>query len=352
MGKFIDALANGATGGVAGAVSGIVNTGMGLLLEGHNDRRQLRQQGKLNEQQWKFDQRAIDYNYQKQLEMWNATNYEAQMAHLKNAGLNPGLIYGMGGAGGATVGSGGGGGTHAQGAPQGGGEVMGAMGMGLQLELLKAQKEVMLSQAEKNKAEAAKTAGVDTREAETRIVSLTQGVENQKAAEKLTKAETFLKNLQGTFEGASMEDRLDQVYWNTKQAMTNVQLAEQEAYLGSKTMNDKITIVRQEAIGAALRNMLTTAQTQLTKAQTGKVASDIAVNEAQIQKWAQEIAIGWEGLDRQERELKVKDFEAELKEKYPGIMNVIGKHLDSFAETIFSLTPRGAWKPGGVKSDK
>ena len=36
-------------------------------------------------------------------EMWDYTNYENQKRHLENAGLNPALLYGMSGGGGATA---------------------------------------------------------------------------------------------------------------------------------------------------------------------------------------------------------------------------------------------------------
>lgn len=47
--------------------------------------------------------------HQLQMDMWNKTNYEAQLKHMKKAGLNPALMYGMGGGGGTTAGSQGGG---------------------------------------------------------------------------------------------------------------------------------------------------------------------------------------------------------------------------------------------------
>ena len=36
-------------------------------------------------------------------EMWDYTNYENQKKHLEAAGLNPALLYGMSGGGGATA---------------------------------------------------------------------------------------------------------------------------------------------------------------------------------------------------------------------------------------------------------
>ena len=39
-------------------------------------------------------------------EMWDYTNYENQVKHLKEAGLNPALLYGQGGGGGSAAGGG------------------------------------------------------------------------------------------------------------------------------------------------------------------------------------------------------------------------------------------------------
>lgn len=113
---------------------------MGMVLGGYNDKRQLRQQDALNEQQFGIDKRMIDYQMMKQLEMWNKTGYGAQVQQLKDANLNVGLLYGMKGGGGLTTGNASGG-INAKGAPQGGREIQDVMGMGMQLQLLQAQKE-------------------------------------------------------------------------------------------------------------------------------------------------------------------------------------------------------------------
>ena len=43
------------------------------------------------------------FNLQLQKNLWDYTNYENQVKHMKNAGLNVGLMYGKGGGGGATA---------------------------------------------------------------------------------------------------------------------------------------------------------------------------------------------------------------------------------------------------------
>ncbi|AXH78095.1 MAG: DNA pilot protein [Microviridae sp.] len=133
---FGEGLANVATGGI----SGLVSTGLGLMLQKNNDQRQLAQQEKLNELQIKGQKTMVDYNYGKELQMWKDTSYNAQKEQMKKAGLNPALMYGMGGGGGQTTGSPQG--TVAGGmAPAGGREIQDSIGMGMQLALLDAQRK-------------------------------------------------------------------------------------------------------------------------------------------------------------------------------------------------------------------
>ena len=77
-------------------------------------------------------------------EMWDYTNYENQVKHLEAAGLNPALLYGQGGAGGASTAGGAvgnGQGTPGQ-APSGGSpqaiksQMIEGAGMGMQLGLI------------------------------------------------------------------------------------------------------------------------------------------------------------------------------------------------------------------------
>ena len=124
MGKFGDFIRSSTGGGIIGA-------GLGLLLQGNNDRRQLIQQQKLNEQQLSADAVRMGMETERQKEMWKATSFPAQIEQIKIAGLNPALVYGMGGSGGATVGSSPGSVSGPQ-APAGGGEV----GMAMQLAQL------------------------------------------------------------------------------------------------------------------------------------------------------------------------------------------------------------------------
>lgn len=311
MGNFIDILKS--------AAPGIIGAGMGIATAGLNDRRQIEMQKKLQEMQLQGNRQMIDYNMEKQLQMWKDTNYSAQMEELKKAGLNPGLLYGMSGGGGTTTGSGGGS-VQGGNAPTGGGEIMGGMGMGIQLGMMQAQKALIEAQTEKTKAETTKTSTVDTQESQTRTQSLLQGINNAKAQEKILEVEKRLKDIQEFETKYSQNDRMDSIYYNVKQAMIALEMAERESFIQKATVNDKIDIIKSEAIGAGLRNSLTQA--------------NINATEEQIKKWTAEIAQNWWNLDRQERELKLKQWETELKAAYPSISEVIGNSVNNIIERL------------------
>jgi len=122
------------------AASGVIGAGMGIALGNYNDKRQVKQQQRLQDIQIQGQRQMMDYSMQKQLQMWKATSYPAQLEMMKQAGINPALMYGMSGGGGTTTGSPSGnvsGGT----ANQNPGEIQQSLGMAMQLQLLKAQKD-------------------------------------------------------------------------------------------------------------------------------------------------------------------------------------------------------------------
>ena len=107
-------------------------------------------QRKRNEQAFKQQKELMGMQYQNQrnlnaegaalqYDMWNKTNYGAQMKHIKDAGLNAGLLYGMGGAGGSTTGSQSGGSAASGNAPSQPNVDMNTAMMGMQMKLMQAQ---------------------------------------------------------------------------------------------------------------------------------------------------------------------------------------------------------------------
>ena len=116
-----------------------------------------------------YQQQAAAQSQQYAKEYWDYTNTENQVQHLKNAGLNIGLMYGQSGAGG--MGASGGAHQSAPEQPQGN-----PVGMALQVQQIEQQRrmndaQIALTEAQASKAkeEAKKIGGVDTQEALKRI---------------------------------------------------------------------------------------------------------------------------------------------------------------------------------------
>ncbi|AXH73247.1 MAG: DNA pilot protein [Microviridae sp.] len=276
-----------------------VNTGMGLLLEKHNDKRQLRQQGKLQELQIQGDKEMSDYNYSKQLQMWKDTNYKAQQAELEKAGLNPGLIYGMSGGGATTTGSGGGnvtGGT----APSGGREVVDMQAMGLQRGLQEAQINNINADTEKKKVETAKTSGVDTELATTQVASISQGIKNAEVQNSILKWEDNIKRIDSNVAEQTQGDRMGQIRSLAETAASTAEMIERDNGIAAETKNEKITQIKAESIGAVIRN-------ELTNAQIDKTGMDIKKTATEITNMVVNMGVEWAKLSIDQQKLKLQE---------------------------------------------
>lgn len=186
---------------------------------------------KAMKEQWKYNKNimALQNQYQQQAaaqsqqyakDYWDYTNAENQVQHLKNAGLNIGLMYGQSGAGG--MGASGGAHQASPEQPQGN-----PVGMALQVQQLEQQRrmndaQIALAEAQATKAkeEAKKIGGVDTAEAWKRIEEIGSKIdlmlkegEYKDALTKLTKAKEITE---GTLQ------RLNEM----KEALTSAQISE------------------------------------------------------------------------------------------------------------------------------
>jgi len=125
------------------------------MIGGHQqERRNYRNNRNLMGLQNEYQRGLNQQGHDLQMDMWNKTNYGAQVQHMKDAGLNPALMYKGAGPGGTTGSQGGG--SASMGSSQQG------KVMDLQNMLVGAQIKDLNAGAEKKKAEADKLTGVDT----------------------------------------------------------------------------------------------------------------------------------------------------------------------------------------------
>lgn len=296
------------------AASGLLNQGMGLLLAGPQRKAQMKTAKEMQALQMQGDKEMTDYNLKKQMELWEATGYGAQVDQMKRAGINPALLYGMGSGGGQTanIEQGNVSGQHAE-TPKAniGGEGMGLM-IG-QMGLLEAQKKNIEADTKLKEVDAAKKAGVDTEEAKGRIKGL---------------------SLNNEFLQKTMDDRVDIINSEMGKAINELTLQDGAIARERGTRTADITKAMAEAANTLLTSQLIKAQTDEKRQNIEESKASIHKMSAEINKWAEEIAQSWTGLDRQERELKLKGWEAEMKAKYPGLWNVLGRVANETANGI------------------
>lgn len=312
MGQYTDQLTMQAGGGALGAV-------MGLALGGYNDERQRRQQRELQNLQIAGSKELTDYNMKKQLEMWNATNFKEQIRQMKMAGLSPGLIYGNKGAGGMITGTPGG--TPSGGsAPVGGGEIPSMMGMGLNLEMLRAQ-IANINADTKNKE-------ATTPKIETETKSLAQGISNQKAQEALTKMDTEIKTVELRLKNTTFREQEDIIIATAAKMKEELGILETQNLLDREQRILKTDLLRQQLANMVVQNAV--------------MEKGMKVSDAQMQKWTAEIAQSWSQIDIHKKEMMIKAIEADIKTNYPGLWNVIGGFLYGTSKKlgeIFGDTP-------------
>lgn len=319
-----------ATGGLA--AGGVVQEGLGLLAQGIKNKQQVKQTARLNEVNSATAKHLADYNYGLEMKKWNETNYKAQVEQMKKAGINPGLLYGMSGGSGATAQTGGA--QMSSGKADIAQAARGSEGMGLmvgQMGLLQAQKENIEADTRKKIIDANKAAGVDTKLANTQIESLTQGIKNQKAVEKLTEIQdSILRNeLWEAYE--SQDDRIDTFKYEAKKKIGEARSAMANGEIDEKTINTKISLLKTELVARGLENVLTRAKTENTKADTklkqeqaSKTEQDRWVDRKLVSKWMQENEVNWMKLSLEERKVRIGELLKDKDLEMQGVDNILG----------------------------
>lgn len=286
--SFIKGLASSGASGLTGLMTGGISQALGLSW---SPRKAMQEQLKYNKQimalQNQYQQQSAAQSQQYAKDYWDYTNAENQVQHLKNAGLNVGLMYGQSGAGG--MGASGGARQESPEQPQGN-----PVGMALQVQQIEQQRrmndaQIALAeaQAEKTKAEKEKISGVDTQEALKRIEEASSRIElNLKegaykdALTDLTKAEKeateALKNLREMQEGltnAQISEAFAIAGYYSEKAHSEYWIKENE-----KIQNEYLIDTYNDRVDAANYN------NAVAIALAAKYVSEKDVNEKQIKQ--------------------------------------------------------------------
>lgn len=288
-----------------------LQTGMDIGKDEANNQSQYKYQRRLNKEGMNNSKELSKYNKDLQMEMWEETNYAAQRREMEKAGLNVGMMYGGTGAGGATTNVSTANVSGGQAGRGGNGNAAAGMALGMQNEMMQAQIDNINADTELKKTDATKTSGTDTEESQTRIKDLLQGIENKKAQQSMTEIETRLKEIEQYEAKTSQANRMDFIEYQTQRALTDLENARNETFIGKETINEKIKIIQATAVGAMLDNALKEAGITKTKEETRKIGQDILQ--------------AWEQLKQSGKQVNINEFREVVKAEYPSIMEVGGK---------------------------
>lgn len=245
---------------------GLIGTGLGLMMEKHEDARQLNQQQKLSTMQYNINKQTADDNYKRSLDMWNATNYEAQIEHLKAAGLNPSLLYGKGGGGGATAAAAPAQGVSTGEAPKGNNE---AAGMGLQIAQMSLQTKLLDAQIKNIEADTA----------------------NKEANTSNTGVDTKQKQLELEIRGETRDVAIERIQAEAVKVDAEMEQAKNNRKISDATYQTDIAAKKAELAGIYLRNDQVREQTKLTDAQIDEVIQSIQTQIKSLQQRDREINV-------------------------------------------------------------
>lgn len=312
---------DGAFGAGLGSIMGI---GSSLFQQQQNRRNiklQYKQQRELMGLQTDYQKQLNAQGRDIQLQMWRDTNYPAQLEMLKEAGLNPGLLYGMGGAGGATTGGQTGG--NAQ-----GGQAPSAIPFELNLQnaLLASQIKKTESEADLNKAREEKTAGVDTELAKGTLNQLIADTKNKTLQGELIKLQTIGTEIENTYKPYKLMAEVDNWVESAQKLKIGNELTQAQ-------FDDLVKEQREKAIGQAIINDLNKSNIKYNEEKIREISESID------QKW-QQISINWGNLANAERQTLIHQFEAEIKAEYPNIGNATGKWINEMYDMFGTLDMR------------
>lgn len=295
------------------AISGFVTGGIGNIFSNIAANRQQRQNEELMNHQYKLNQMAAEANQQRAKDIWNYTSYPNQVKKLKEAGLNPALLYGNGGEGGSTAGAG-----------TASGSGLGSVGMALT-----PQNYMMISEAKLNEAKADEArANAEEKRGETEpakinmdairkqiekadaeISAQIQSVKESKAREGLLKkqqevaeSERKLKDMETHVQFVTVEekwahiDKMIQEVKNLQRAYDAMALDMERAGLDNRylreTMQDRINLATYTAIN--MEN-----EGNLTQQKIDNLVSELALNDAKTDSI-------YEAINRNNAETKAK----------------------------------------------
>ena len=237
----------GKVGQIIGGILGIGGNFLGSIANKKAQQKQFENEKALMGLQANYNKEQARYSQELAKEMWNYTNYHNQVKQLKLAGLNPALIYGQGGGGGASTDGG-----EAQGVSIGTSQ---AVMMGLQAKAMEAEIAKTMAETAKITTETEKT-GID--------IGVSQAEQELKGALKTQAEQNAI--LLGK-KGVLTEEEIKQTNANWKLIYERLRGVVMDNEIKEETKQNQIDIVATQLINEQLKSALMVTEGQMNEAQ-------------------------------------------------------------------------------------
>lgn len=268
---------------ILGMLGGVASNLIGGAIQSH-------QQKGLTAQQVAASKELTEFNREQQMKLWEDTNYSAQVGQMQKAGINPGLLYGMGGGGGATT-------NLATGSAQGATAQNNGMGMiqGAQLDLLKAQKDNIEADTENKKASAGET---------------------------IAKTPTHAKNIEKT--DSEIQEIATKIGVNIETAKKILQDVKQSQ---AQTTNIEAGTEKTKAETGRINTMTPKEAAMMDEMIKSQITRNVYLNakeRAELNKLTQEIIEIEARVEQTDEKIDLEVTKQQLEAKYPGLFQVAG----------------------------
>lgn len=186
----------------------------------------------------------------------------------------------------------------------------------------------------KTKAETANVP-IAGKQMEATTASLTQGIQNQKAQEELTRVQSELTKVQASVARQTINDAMQTIENTAKQGTEILRGLKLQNDLSEQQFNDKLKLLKSEIGTIAVKNALMHAQRKNTDQDTKNKIQEILESEQRIKTMVNQIMIAWDKLSLETTGTSIQwnkyldtqindDFDF-LKDLLPGIIIPVGK---------------------------
>ena len=224
-----------------------------------------------------------------------------------------------------------------------------AQEIGLQMANVASQIKLNESQANKNNAEAEKTAGIDTQVQQATMDNIIAQTSNEKIKKGLIYADTRFKDAMEEF----TRGKVDEVGWNVKNLMKSLEIADRNIQatdldneLKSRTMESNVKQAEETLKNTMADTLVKFSQGKLNKVQAEAIAEQVKQGWSSIGVQMAEKEQGWQQLEQNAEkimnELKLGEKGLDIQQQ-----NVIKDYVLGFGQMATQILTTGMKLPGG-----